>query len=85
MSREAKKKRSNVTTVGSRLTIVSREAKKKRSNVTTVGIKTHDSESRGQEEAQQRDHYRELFTCSTALKLANALAKPPLKLSLSYY
>ena len=27
----------------------------------------------------------ELFTRSTALKLANALAKPPLKLSLSYY
>ena len=48
-------------------------------------VKTHDSESRGQEEAQQRDHCRELFTRSTALKLANALAKPPLKLSLSYY
>ena len=48
-------------------------------------IKTHDSESRGQEEAQQRNHCRELFTHSTALKLANALAKPPLKLSLSYY
>ena len=47
-------------------------------------IKTHDSESRGQE-AQQRDHRRELFTRSTALKLTNALAKPPLKLSLSYY
>ena len=27
----------------------------------------------------------ELFTCSTALKLTNALAKPLLKLSLSYY
>ena len=27
----------------------------------------------------------ELFTCSIALKFANALAKPPLKLSLSYY
>ena len=27
----------------------------------------------------------ELFTCSTALKLANTLAKLPLKLSLSYY
>ena len=48
-------------------------------------INTHDSESRGQEEAQQRDHCRELFTRSTTLKLANALAKPPLKLSLSYY
>ena len=35
---------------------------------------------------QQRDHaLSELFTCSTALKLANALAKLPLKLSLSYY
>ena len=48
-------------------------------------IKTHDSESRGQEEAQQRRPLSELFTRSTALKLANALAKPPLKLSLSYY
>ena len=48
-------------------------------------IKTHDSESRGQEEAQQRDHCRDLFTRSTTLKLANVLAKPPLKLSLSYY
>ena len=27
----------------------------------------------------------ELFTHSTALKLTNTLAKPPLKLSLSYY
>ena len=27
----------------------------------------------------------ELFTRSTALKLANVLAKPPLELSLSYY
>ena len=27
----------------------------------------------------------ELFTCSTALKLTNALSKPSLKLSLSYY
>ena len=48
-------------------------------------IKTHDSESRGQEEAQQREPLSELFTRSTALKLANALAKPPLQLSLSYY
>ena len=52
---------------------------------TYILIKTHDSELRGQEEAQQRDHCRELFTRSTTLKLANALAKPPLKLSLSYY
>ena len=49
-------------------------------------IKTHNSESRGQEEAQQRDHrVSYLHVRSTALKLANALAKPPLKLSLSYY
>ena len=47
-------------------------------------IKTHDSESRGQEEAATRP-LSELFTRSTALKLANALVKPPLKLSLSYY
>ena len=52
---------------------------------TPVYIKTHDSESRGQEEAQQCRPLSELFTRSTALKLANALAKPPLKLSLSYY
>ena len=44
-----------------RLTIVSREAKKKRSNATTVGSYLHVAPS------------------------SNALAKPPLKLSLSYY
>ena len=48
-------------------------------------IKTHDSESRGQEEATATRPLSELFTHSTALKLANTLAKPPLKLSLSYY
>ena len=38
-------------------------------------IKTHDSESRGQEEAQQLMRpLSELFTCSTTLKFANALA-----------
>ena len=37
-------------------------------------IKTHDSESRGQEEAGRTS---ELFTDSTSLKLANALNKPP--------
>ena len=46
-------------------------------------IKTHDSESRGQEETATRPP-SELFTCSTTLKLAIALAKPPLKLLLSY-
>ena len=47
-------------------------------------IKTHDSESRGQEEAGRMRRTSELFTCSTALKFVNALNKPPLKLSLSY-
>ena len=47
-------------------------------------IKTHDSESRGQEEAGRTPRMSELFTGSTALKLVNALNKPPLKLSLSY-
>ena len=39
--------------LSSRLTIVSREAKKKQPYATNV--KTHDSESRGQEEAAVRD------------------------------
>ena len=47
-------------------------------------IKTHDSESRGQEEAGHMRRMSVLFTGSTALKLVNALNKPPLKLSLSY-
>ena len=47
-------------------------------------IKTHDSESRGQEEAGLTRRISELFTRSTALKFVNALNKPPLKLSLSY-
>ena len=49
-----------------------------------VEIKTHDSESRGQEEAGHTRRMSELFTGSTTLKLVNALNKPPLKLSHSY-
>ena len=40
-------------------------------------IKTHDSESRGQEEAGRTQRTSELFTCTTALKFVNALNKPP--------
>ena len=40
-------------------------------------IKTHDNESRGQEEAGRTRRTSELFTCSTALKFVNALNKPP--------
>ena len=43
-------------------------------------IKTHGSESQGQEEAglcDKRARSSELFTGSTAVKLANALNKPP--------
>ena len=40
-------------------------------------IKTHDSESRGQEEAGCMQQTSELFTHSTALKFVNALNKPP--------
>ena len=47
-------------------------------------IKTHDSESRGQEEAGRTRRMSVLLTGSTAVKLVNALNKPPLKLSLSY-
>ena len=39
-------------------------------------IKTHDSESRGQEKQAVHDN-SELFTCSTAQKLADAINKPP--------
>ena len=46
-------------------------------------IKTHDSESRGQEEAGSTRRMSVLFTGSTGVKFVNAL-KPPLKLSLSY-
>ena len=51
---------------------------------TYIYIKTHDSESRGQEEAGRTRRMSVLFTGSTALKFVNALNKPPLKLSLSY-
>ena len=47
-------------------------------------IKTHDSESRGQEEAGRTRRMSVLFTGNTAMKFVNALNKPPLKLSLSY-
>ena len=47
-------------------------------------IKTHNSESRGQEETGHMRRMSELFTGSTAVKFVNALIKPPLKLSLSY-
>ena len=40
-------------------------------------IKTHDSESRGQEEVGRTRQTSELFTRSTALKFVNALNKPP--------
>ena len=42
-----------------------------------IYIKTHDSESRGQEEAGRTRRTSELFTRSTALKFVNALNKPP--------
>ena len=44
---------------------------------TNLAIKTHDSESRGQEEAGRTRRTSELFTRSTALKFVNALNKPP--------
>ena len=40
-------------------------------------IKTHGSESRGQEAAVRDKRASELFTRSTALKFVNALNKPP--------
>ena len=50
-----------------------------------TGIKTHDSESRGQEEAGRTRRMSVLFTGSgTAVKFVNALNKLPLKPSLSY-
>ena len=42
-----------------------------------MNIKTHDSESQGQEEASRTRRTIELFTGSTALKLVNVLDKPP--------
>ena len=47
-------------------------------------IKTHGSESWGQEEAGHMRQTSELFTGSTAVNFVNALNKPPLKLLLSY-
>ena len=47
-------------------------------------IKTHGSESRGQEEAGRTRRMSELFTRSTALKFENAVTKPPRQLSPSY-
>ena len=47
-------------------------------------IKTHDSESQGQEEAGRTRRTSELFTRSTALKFENAVTKPPRQLSPSY-
>ena len=52
--------------------------------VITNNIKTHGSESRGQEEAGHTRRMSELFTGSTAVKFVNAPNKPPLKLSFSY-
>ena len=49
-----------------------------------VYIKTHDSESRGQEEASRTRRMSELFTGSTALKFENAVTKTPRQLSPSY-
>ena len=54
-------------------------------------IKTHDSESRGQEETaiiRETKNTRplsELFTRKSVMKLTNALVKPPYALSLSYH
>ena len=53
-------------------------------NKTFLSINTHDSESRGQEEAGRTRRMNVLFTGSTAVKFVNALNKPPLKLLLSY-
>ena len=47
-------------------------------------IRTHNSESRGQEEVGCMRQTSELFTGSTTVKFVNTLNKPPLKLSLSY-
>ena len=43
-------------------------------------IKTHDSESRGQDEAGRMQRMSVLFMRSTAVRFVNALNKPPLKL-----
>ena len=48
--------------------------------INNIIIKTHDSESRGQEEAGRTRRMSVLFTGSTGVKFVNALNKPPLKL-----
>ena len=53
-----------------------RECSRPRASVSHLFIKTHNSESQGQEEAAVR-RMSELFTCSTALKIINTLAKVP--------
>ena len=56
-----------------------------------IKIKTHNSESRGQEEeviiheTKITRPLSELFTRRASQKLANALMKPQLQLTLSYY
>ena len=50
----------------------------------SADIKTHGSESQGQEEAGRTQRTSELFTGSAAVNFVNILNKPPLKLSLSY-
>ena len=42
-------------------------------------IKTHSSESQGQEEACCTRRTSKLFTCNTAMKFVNTLNKPPFK------
>ena len=54
--------------------------------VVVIVIKTHNSESQGQEEVGRTQRTSELFlfTHWTAVKFVNALNKLPLKISLSY-
>ena len=46
-------------------------------NIFKGKIKTHNSESRGQEEAGRMRRMSVLFTRSTAMKFVNALNTPP--------
>ena len=57
---------------------------KPQESLLSVGIKSHDSESQGQEEAGHKQQTSKLFTGSTAVQFYNALNKLSLKLSLSY-
>ena len=57
--------------------LVIREKHKIKYTMNFLRIKTHDSESRGQEEAGRMRRKSVLFTGNTALKLENALNKPP--------